>query len=149
MHREAEAKGQPGNPRRLDPLMLAMDLATQAHGITGAFFAARAGAAQDLMDHLAAQSHRLAEARDPFSALAIQMDCSVSLLEVATARFRAALNDPPHSRAAITTDAPELRASSVQHGVEHREDSHTSRRPSHAADAAGASGDPKPGGHQE
>ena len=37
-----------------------------------------------------------------------------AMLEVATARFRAALKDPPHPRAAITTVAPELRASSVQ-----------------------------------
>ena len=149
MHREAEAKGQPADPRHLDPLMLTMDLATQVQGISGAFFAAQAGAAQDAMDRLVAHGRRLAAARDPVSALAIHMDCCVSLLEVVTARFGAALKDPPHPRAAIITGAPELGASTVQNSVEHHAESHAPRRPSHPADAAGASGDPMPGGHQE
>jgi hypothetical protein len=148
MHREAEATGQPADTRRLDPLMLTMDLATQVQGISGAFFAAQAGAAQDAMDRLVAHGRRLAEARDPVSALAIHMDCCVSLLEVVTARFGAALEDLPHPRAAIITGALELGASMVQNSVERPTDSHALRRPSHAAAAAGASSDRKPGGHQ-
>jgi hypothetical protein len=149
MHREAEATGQPADPRRLDPLMLTMDLATQVQGISGAFFAAQAGAAQDAMDRLVAHGRRLTEARDPVSALAIHMDCCVSLLEVVSARFGAALKDLPYPRAAIITGAPELGASTARNSVERPADSHALRRPSHAADAAGASGDRKPGEHQE
>lgn len=149
MHREAEQTRQPAELRLLDPVMLAMDLATQVRGITNVFVAAQAGAAQEAMNRLAAHGRRLSEARDPVSVLVSQIDCCVSLIEVAIAPFRAALHELSNPRAATTDVAPTPREPSVHDGTENPADSRASRRAVRSADAAGTSGFPTPAGHQE
>ncbi|BDG71651.1 hypothetical protein [Roseomonas fluvialis] len=149
MHREAEATGQPGDPRGLDPLVLTMDLAALVQGITGAFATAQAGAAQDAIDRLAAHGRQLAEARDPFSAVVIQMDCCLAMLEVATTRFRAALTGLPHPRTASTAFLSEPQSPSTHERAEQAADAHPSRGPSRKANASIASDGRAPGGRQE
>lgn len=149
MHREAEPTRQPAEPRLLDPVTLTMDLATQVQGITGVFFAAQAGAAQDAIDRLAAHGRRLAEARDPVSILVSHMDCCVSLIEVAIAPFKAALHELPNPRAANTDAAPTSREPSLHDGIEHHADSRASRRTVRTADAGSTSGVSTPAGRRE
>lgn len=149
MHREAESTGPSADPGRLDPLTLTTDFAARVQGITGAFAAAQAGAAQDAIDRLAAHGRQLAEARDPFSALVMQMDCCLAMLEVTTTRFRAALTGLPHPRTASTAFMPEPSSPSTHDSAEQAADAHPSRSPSRKANASIASDGRAPGGRQE
>jgi hypothetical protein len=149
MHREAEATGQPGDPRGLDPLVLTMDLAALVQGITGAFATAQADAAQDAIDRLAAHGRQLAEARDPFSVLVMQVDCCLAMLEATTTRFRAALTGLPHPRTASTAFMPEPSSPSTHDSAEQAADAHLSRSPSRKANASIASDGRASGGRRE
>jgi hypothetical protein len=149
MHREAESTRPSAAPGHLDPITLITDFAARVQEITGAFAAAQAGAAQDAIDRLAAHGRQLAEARDPFSALVMQVDCCLAMLEATTTRFRAALTGLPHPRTASTAFMPEPSSPSTHDSAEQAADAHPSRSPSRKANASIASDGRAPGGRQE
>ncbi|MBR0682910.1 hypothetical protein GXW74_20630 [Roseomonas eburnea] len=142
MHEDTRAPTEPGDHRRLDPVALTMDVTTQVQAIASTFAAAQAGAVQETIDRLAAHGQRIAQARHPLSVMAIQMECCVTLIEAASAPFRAALRAFPQPPDMAEPAMPTGQPPSVPHGTEQARAAEAPRRPARAGDGAGASARP-------